>query len=132
MNIPRRIYKLLFSTVAMLFLLVTATLPAFAQTIYIVLFDANWCASCHEFVPIIREVATQNHLKVREIDVDAQNAQRTAANLGLSIPTRTLPQVFIVTSGKATQILDGSAYRLGDGKAVREAILQGLHQHGIH
>lgn len=94
----------------------------------IVVFDANWCASCREVVPIIQEVASQNGVAVREIDVDSPNAPEQAKSYGLSIPTRQLPQAYLVKNGNVTLLLDGHQFRSGQSDAIRATVLQNLQQ----
>jgi thiol-disulfide isomerase/thioredoxin len=94
----------------------------------IVVFDANWCASCREIVPISREIAQQNNLGFAEIDVDYQNAPKQAQSYGLSIPNDEPPQVFYVDRGRATLLYNGRGARYGSGEAARATILQNLQR----
>lgn len=93
-----------------------------------VLFTANWCASCREIDPIIHEVASQNSLSVTEIDVDAQTAPKDARNYGLTIPNDGPPQLYYVDKGRATLIYNGKDYKFGYTDAARTMILQNLQQ----
>lgn len=94
----------------------------------VVVFEANWCASCREVIPVVREIAAQNNLGMQEIDVDAQNAPAQARNYGLNIPTGDLPQVYLVTNGSSSVLFDGRNYRFGKTDAIRATVLQNLHQ----
>ena len=104
-----------------------------AEDANIVLFNANWCAQCREIDPIVQEVADQNHLPVKEIDVDDQNAPREVKTMGLSIPTKRLPQIYLLSQGKAILLFDGAKTSFGnDIQAIRATLLQRLRQSGIH
>lgn len=94
----------------------------------VVLFSANWCASCREIVPIVRDVATQNNVGVVQIDVDGQDAPKQAHNYGLSIPNDEPPQVYFVDKGRATLIYNGKGYKYGNADATRASILQSLQR----
>jgi thiol-disulfide isomerase/thioredoxin len=94
----------------------------------LVVFDANWCASCRELVPVIKDVAGQNSLSVSEIDVDAQDAPKQAHSYGLTIPNDEPPQVYFVSRGRATQIYNGKGYKFGYSDAARATILQNLQR----
>ena len=95
----------------------------------LVLFSANWCASCRDVLPVIREIAGQNNLDVAQIDVDSQEAPREARHYGLSIPNEEPPQVYFLNRGRATLVYNGKGYRVGGGvAAVRTTLLQNLQQ----
>lgn len=94
----------------------------------VVVFEANWCASCREVIPVVREIAGQNGLGVQEIDVDAQNAPAQARSYGLNIPTGDLPQVYLVTNGSSSVLFDGRNYRFGKTDVIRATVLQNLRQ----
>jgi thiol-disulfide isomerase/thioredoxin len=94
----------------------------------VVVFSANWCASCREVLPVVREVASQNSMSVTEIDVDAQTAPKQARGLGLSIPSDEPPQVFLVDHGKTTLLYSGKGFKFGYPDAVRATILQNLQK----
>jgi len=94
----------------------------------IVVFNAGWCASCRNVVPIAQNVARQNNLGSAVIDVDAQDAPAQAADYGLSIPKNPPPQVYFVNGGKVTLLYDGAQYRYGQDDAVRADILNRLKQ----
>lgn len=94
----------------------------------LVVFNANWCASCREVVPVVRDIASQNNLTVREIDVDSQTAPKEARSYGLSIPNDEPPQVYLVSRGRVTLLYNGRAYRMGYSESARAAILQNLQQ----
>jgi thiol-disulfide isomerase/thioredoxin len=94
----------------------------------LVVFSANWCASCREIVPVVRDVAGQNSLGVTEIDVDSQTAPKQAQSMGLSIPNEEPPQVFYVNRGHATLIYNGKGYKFGSGNVVRTTLLQNLQR----
>jgi thiol-disulfide isomerase/thioredoxin len=94
----------------------------------VVLFNANWCASCREVNPIVQDVASQNNLGYTQIDVDAQTAPKEAHNYGLSIPNDGPPQVYYVDRGHATMLYNGKDYKFGYGDAARATILRNLQQ----
>ncbi len=93
-----------------------------------VVFSANWCASCREVLPIVRDVASQNGMGVTEIDVDSQMAPKQARALGLSMPNDEPPQVFYVDRGRATLLYNGKNFKFGYPDAVRAALLQNLQR----
>ncbi len=91
-----------------------------------VVFTANWCASCREVVPIARDIASQNNLSITEIDVDSATAPKQAEGLGLSMPHDEPPQVFLVNKGRSSLIYNGKSYKFGYQDAARSMILQNL------
>ena len=93
-----------------------------------VVFSANWCASCREVLPIVHDVASQNGMGVTEIDVDSQTAPKQARALGLSMPNDEPPQVFYVDRGRATLLYNGKNFKFGYPDAVRAALLQNLQR----
>jgi thiol-disulfide isomerase/thioredoxin len=94
----------------------------------LVVFSANWCASCRSILPIVRDVAGQNNLSVTEIDVDAQTAPKQAQSFGLSVPNDEPPQVFYINRGHGTLIYNGKGYKFGSDDAVRTTLLQNLQR----
>lgn len=94
----------------------------------IVLFNANWCASCREVAPIVQDVASQNNLGVTQIDVDAQTAPKEARNYGLSIPSDGPPQVYYVDRGRSTLLYNGKDYKFGYSDMARSTILRNLQR----
>lgn len=94
----------------------------------VVVFQANWCASCREVVPIAREVAGQNGVNVVVIDVDAPDAPKQARSYGVGIPNDEPPQVFYTNKGRTTLLFNGRGYKRGSGNAARTTILQNLQQ----
>jgi thiol-disulfide isomerase/thioredoxin len=91
-----------------------------------VVFTANWCASCREVIPLVRDIASQNNIAVSEIDVDSVSAPKQAQGLGLSVPQDEPPQVFFVNKGHAVLIYNGKNYRFGYQDAAKTTILQNL------
>lgn len=91
-----------------------------------VVFTANWCASCREVIPLVRDIAVQNNIAVSEIDVDAASAPKQAQGLGLTMPQNEPPQVFFVNKGRAVLIYNGKNYRFGYQDAAKTTILQNL------
>lgn len=94
----------------------------------VVVFDANWCASCREIMPIARDVASQNSLGFAEIDIDFQDAPKQARSHGLSIPNDEPPQVFYVNRGRSVLLYSGRNYKFGSGDSARATILQNLQR----
>lgn len=94
----------------------------------LVLFSANWCASCRDVLPIVREIAGQNNLDITQIDVDSQDAPRQARHYGLSIPTDEPPQVYFLNRGRATLVYNGKSFRAGGADTVRTTLLQNLQR----
>jgi len=93
-----------------------------------VVFTANWCASCREVVPIVRDVAAQNSISVTEIDVDSATAPKQAQGIGLAMPHDEPPQVFFVDKGRSTLIYNGKNYKFGYQDAAKATILQNLQK----
>lgn len=93
-----------------------------------VVFTANWCASCREVVPLVRDIASQNGLSVMEIDVDSSMAPKQAKGLGLGMPSDEPPQVFYVDRGRSTLIYNGKGYKFGYQDAAKTTILQNLQK----
>lgn len=93
-----------------------------------VVFTANWCASCREVLPIVREVASQNSIGVTEIDVDAPTAPKQAQGVGLAVPNEGPPQVFFVNHGRSSLIYNGKNYKFGYQDAAKATILQNLQK----
>ncbi len=123
---PRFFKRTLFITTLLAILVGSLVTGWTASRANLVIFKANWCASCRDVVPIAREIAAQNNLGVVEIDVDFQDAPKQARNYGLSIPNEEPPQIFYVDRGRTTRVYNGSSYRYGSGQAVRSTLLQNL------
>jgi thiol-disulfide isomerase/thioredoxin len=92
----------------------------------VVVFTANWCASCREIVPVAREVASQNGLSLQTVDVDNQSAPQQAENYGLGIPKSDLPQIYQVGPKGVRLLFDGRGYRYGSTNTVRASMLQNI------
>ncbi|MDX2084379.1 MAG: thioredoxin family protein [Candidatus Melainabacteria bacterium] len=106
-----------------------ASHTAAADSDMVVIFTARWCASCREIVPIVTQVATEQGLTVKTIDVDQQDAPRTADIYGLTIPSVELPQIYQIQQRKKVSLLfDGRSYRLGNRQQVHEAMILRLRQ----
>jgi thiol-disulfide isomerase/thioredoxin len=113
----------------LLFLLLPTPQPGWTNRGALVIFSANWCASCRDVLPIVKELAQQNNLTLTQIDVDSADAPKQARNIGLSIPTEEPPQVFCLSHGRASLVYNGKAYRTGGGAdSVRTTLLQNLQQ----
>lgn len=115
-------------TLGVLFSKTLSTIPVDAKSGTIVVFNANWCASCREVIPVVSEIATQNNLSLTQIDVDAQTAPKQAQTLGLSVPNDGPPQVYYVDRGRSTLLYNGKGYKFGYSDAMRATILQNLQQ----
>jgi thiol-disulfide isomerase/thioredoxin len=110
--------------------LIGLVLPALAASgkDQFVVFNANWCASCREVLPIVRDVASQNGIMVREIDVDDQRAPSQARQLGLDIPSNDPPQVYLIHNGGISLVLDGRNFQYGKPELIRSRLLQNLQR----
>jgi thiol-disulfide isomerase/thioredoxin len=110
--------------------LIGLVLPTFASSgkDQFVVFTANWCASCREVLPIVQEVAAQNAITVREIDVDDQRAPSQARQLGLDIPSNDPPQVYLIHNGGISLVLDGRNFQYGKPALIRSRLLQNLQR----
>lgn len=133
MKLPRISGKSLMALLGSLLAVTVFVAPALNQALAagrgtMVIFNANWCASCREVVPIAQEIAGQNGMTVRQIDVDAQDAPKQASSLGLSIPNGEPPQIFYVNRGRSILLYNGRGYKFGYSDAVRSTILQNLQQ----
>ena len=102
--------------------------PGWSNRGSLVFFTANWCASCREADPIIKEIAGQNNLTVLTIDVDGADAPKQAHNAGLSIPTESPPQVFYLNHGKTSLVYNGSKAPHASAEDVRGALLSNLQK----
>lgn len=110
-------------------LMTTNLLPSWSQDKgSIVVFEANWCASCREIVPIAREIASQNGLNLVEIDVDSPDAPKQARGLGVGIPNDEPPQVFYAHKGRMSLLYNGRGYKSGAVAKARTTILQNLQK----
>lgn len=94
----------------------------------LVVFTANWCASCRELTPIVQDIASQNGLNVVQIDVDSQEAPKQARNIGVSMPGGEPPQIFYANRGHVTLLFNGRGYKFGSREAARATILQNLQK----
>ena len=94
-----------------------------------VVFTADWCASCSTLVPSVQGVARSLGLPVQLINVDAVEAPQQAKDVGLSIPTKELPQVYYVKPGASTLLLlDGSQYSETQATQAKNAVQSKLIQ----
>jgi thiol-disulfide isomerase/thioredoxin len=85
----------------------------------LVVFTASWNANCQDLLPILTELSTRHKTAFVLIDVEAGGAPKEAGNLGLAIPHRELPQVYLLKTNTATLIVDGNDYKLGQSDAVK-------------
>lgn len=104
------------------------TQPSWSNRGSLVFFTANWCASCREAEPIVKEVASQNNLTLMTIDVDGADAPKQAHNAGLSIPTESPPQVFYLSHGRTSLVYNGSKAPHASAEDVRSALLSNLQK----
>jgi thiol-disulfide isomerase/thioredoxin len=125
-----RIWSLRFFLIALLLFSVSvlSTQSSWSNRGSLVFFTANWCASCRDAEPIVKEVASQNNLSVTEIDVDSADAPKQAHNAGLSIPTESPPQVYFLGHGHTALIYNGSKDPHATGEDVRSALLAKLQK----
>jgi thiol-disulfide isomerase/thioredoxin len=94
----------------------------------IVFFNANWCASCRELLPMVQDIATSNQLGLTTIDVDADTAPKQARTLGLNLPKQGPPQVYYIHNRQQVLLYSGENYKFGYNTQARAAILQNLQQ----
>lgn len=94
----------------------------------LVIFNANWCASCRDVLPLVQDIAASNHLELTTIDVDAHTAAKDARILGLSLPKEGPPQVYYVHKRKTVLLYSGENYKFGYNTQIRATILQNLQQ----
>jgi thiol-disulfide isomerase/thioredoxin len=113
----------LFAMVLALFWIVSVTLlnekhllESQADGDQLVVFTAQWCASCVTLVPSIQGVATRLGIPFTKIDVDDTKATAQARQFGLTIPRADLPQAYYIQSGKQTLVLNGKQYTPNQGK----------------
>jgi thiol-disulfide isomerase/thioredoxin len=113
----------LFAMVLALFWIVSVTLlnekhllESQADGDQLVVFTAQWCASCVTLVPSIQGVATRLGIPFTKIDVDDTKATAQARQFGLTIPRADLPQAYYIQSGKQTLVLNGKQYTPNQSK----------------
>jgi thiol-disulfide isomerase/thioredoxin len=82
----------------------------------LVVFTAQWCASCVTLVPSIQGVSTRLGIPFTKIDVDDTKATAQARQFGLTIPRADLPQAYYIQSGKQTLVLNGKQYTPNQSK----------------
>ena len=92
----------------------------------LVMFTANWCANCRDVAPVLRRVALENAMALQTIDVDSAEAPAEAKRLGLSIPSKNLPQVYLFMGGTEQLIVDGARYTYGQSDMIRGRVLRAL------
>lgn len=114
-------------------LLVVATLVGgsslFAETRQnptLVVFTANWCASCRKVVPLVQDVGVKRGVTVEVLDVDDSATPTRVTSFGLAMPRSKPPMVYVVQGGQTTLVLDGKSYSYGQEDAIRSAIEQKL------
>ncbi|MCE2930186.1 MAG: thioredoxin family protein [Vampirovibrionales bacterium] len=111
----------LFSMVLALFWIVSVTLlneKSQADGDQMVVFTAQWCASCSTLVPSIQGVSARLGIPFTKIDVDDTRATAQARQFGLTIPRADLPQAYYIQSGKQTLVLNGKQYTPNQAKQV--------------
>ncbi len=113
----------LFAMVLALFWIVSVTLlnekhllESQADGDQLVVFTAQWCASCVTLVPSIQGVSTRLGIPFTKIDVDDTKATAQARQFGLTIPRADLPQAYYIQSGKQTLVLNGKQYTPNQSK----------------
>jgi thiol-disulfide isomerase/thioredoxin len=125
----------LFALVLALFWFVSLTLlngthilPSQADEDQVVVFTAQWCASCVTLVPSIQGVCSRLGIPFTKIDVDDTKATAQAREFGLTIPRADLPQAYYIQSGKQTLVLNGKQYTSNQGKQVDAEITLQLNR----
>jgi thiol-disulfide isomerase/thioredoxin len=98
---------------AILLLLKGLSLNAVANTTAttgtrLVIFTASWCAPCKTVVPGLQEVAIGLGLPSQVVDVDDAQAEDVSAQMGVALPSRSLPQAFYVQKAGSRLVFDGA------------------------
>lgn len=96
----------------------------------IVAFTAQWCASCREVLPVVRQMANEFQYPVMvEVDVDQRQSLKQAEMYGIAIPSSELPQVYLVDDGQVRLIFDGSQYTYGQIDELTASLRQTFRRH---
>jgi thiol-disulfide isomerase/thioredoxin len=105
-------------------------LASFAQAAdaQLVMFTATWCASCRDVMPVVERLASGQGLPIVLIDVDEPNAPQQASSKGLAIPSKELPQVYLLQANRASLVFDGEGYVLGHRMAAQQSLTAKINQ----
>jgi thiol-disulfide isomerase/thioredoxin len=86
----------------------------------LIMFTASWCATCRDLMPVVERIVSEHALPLVLVDVDEPKAPKTSKQLGLAIPTKELPQLYILHANKTSSLLfDGETYVLGQRRAAQ-------------
>lgn len=95
----------------------------------LVVFTASWCASCRDLMPVVERIGSEHGVPILLVDVDEPKSPRTVKSMGLSIPTKELPQIYLLQPGKSTSLLfDGENYLLGQRRSAQIQIQEKFNQ----
>ena len=68
-------------------------------------FSAEWCQPCKTLDPIVKALAEENSLQIKDVDIDEEHA--LAAEYGI----RSVPTLIAFKDGEALEMLVGSVPR---------------------
>lgn len=122
----RPLQSLLFSLLVLLAAL--APTLAHASEAQLVMFTASWCASCRDLMPVVERLASAQGLPLLLIDVDEANAPKQASAKGIAIPSKELPQVYLLQANRASLVFDGEGYVLGHRTTAQQSLSNKLNQ----
>jgi thiol-disulfide isomerase/thioredoxin len=122
----RPLQSLLFTLLALL--VGFAPTLAHAAEAQLVMFTASWCASCRDVMPVVESLASSQGLPIVLIDVDEPKAPQQASAKGLAIPSKELPQVYLLQANRASLVFDGEGYVLGHRTAAQQSLSNKLNQ----
>jgi thiol-disulfide isomerase/thioredoxin len=85
----------------------SGALHAFAdKPATLIMFTADWCASCRDVLPVVQTYASGKGYSLQIIDVDAANAEALSRQYGLSLRAVAPPMVYFVGAGKQVLVVD--------------------------
>jgi thiol-disulfide isomerase/thioredoxin len=71
----------------------------------ILVFTANWCASCREVMPAVQGLVSQKGFLMQLVDVDQEVAVKLAKDYGLTLNRLDPPRVYYISPGKPPVLL---------------------------
>ena len=70
----------------------------------IVMFTGSWCQPCKQMKPAYEEIASQMNNDIRFAEMDVEDAENTAAELGI----RSVPSLVLFSDGMVREVYTGT------------------------
>ena len=92
----------------------------------LVVFTADWSASCQIITPVVQSIATEKQLSLTVIDVDKPQAPKQASRFGLEIPRGDIPQIYWIRGGVPLAVYNPNEALSDEPEQMKQKILSRL------